>query len=318
MDEASIRLSVLAVALMLDRWLGEPDWLWSRLPHPVVLLGRIVAQADDGERRSRSAVFARGLLLIAVLALVAWAVGLTVDALAHVTGPLALLFECALVAILLAQRSLIEHVLAVEQGLERSVDEGRRALSMIVGRVTDQLDPSEVRRAALESLAENAADGIVAPVFWYLLGGLPGIVFYKAVNTADSMIGHRSERHEWLGKPAARLDDAMNWVPARLTALFFLALAGVREMRRRTATVVRDARRHRSPNAGWPEAAAAVALDLRFGGPRRYGTGMIDGAVLNAQGREQVSSADLRRGVVLFSRVCWLLFALAVLGFLVR
>ncbi|MEO1602222.1 MAG: CobD/CbiB family cobalamin biosynthesis protein, partial [Pseudomonadota bacterium] len=208
---------MLALALALDAAFGEPEALWRRVPHPVVLIGRAIsaleAWLNQGVWRRAKGVLGLVLLLMP-LGAGAWA--LSHPALYGVA-------EVALAAILLAQRSLVEHVGAVADGLDQGLVEGRQAVAMIVGRDPEQLDKAGVARAAIESAAENFSDGLVAPAFWFAVGGLPGIVLYKAVNTADSMIGHRTERYEAYGWAAARLDDLLNLVPARLSALLIAA-----------------------------------------------------------------------------------------------
>jgi adenosylcobinamide-phosphate synthase len=203
-------------------------------------------------------------------------------------------------AILLAQKSLVEHVRAVAIGLRTSLDEGRRAVSMIVGRDTAALDEAAIARAAVESAAENLSDGVVAPAFWFLIGGLPGIIFYKIINTADSMIGHRTERHGEFGWAAARLDDVLNWVPARLTALL-IAVVSLDASALRTAAT--DGPRHRSVNAGWPEAAMARVLGLALSGPRSYGGEMTTDPVLNPEGRRAATAGDIEAATRMLWRV---------------
>jgi adenosylcobinamide-phosphate synthase len=251
--------ALLAPALVLDAVLGEPGWLWNRLPHPAVLMGRAVAALEErlnrGSRRR-----AKGVLAVAVLVTGA---GLTGAAIAALPG--GGLIEILLAAVLLAQRSLVDHVRAVADALRLSVADARLMVARIVGRDTAAMQGPDIARAAIESAAENLSDGVVAPAFWFLLGGLPAMLVYKAVNTADSMIGHRTPRHERFGWAAARLDDLMNWMPARLTA----GLIGLTHGRWSPA-IRRDARLHRSPNAGWPEAAMAVVLDVALSGPRSY------------------------------------------------
>ncbi len=213
---------------------------------------------------------------------------------------------------LIAQRSLHDHVRAVEVALRESgLEAGRKAVSMIVGRNPDVLDEAGVARAAIESLAENFSDGIVAPTFWLTLAGLPGIAFYKASNTADSMIGHRTPRHEAFGWAAARLDDVLNLPASRLSALFIvLAAAVTRESARGAIRAVwRDASRHRSPNAGWPEAAMAGALGLQLAGPRIYGDALVDDAFMG-DGRRDATAADIGRALRLYHAACaaqWLM-----------
>lgn len=293
--------ALLSAALVLDAVMGEPRVVWDRLPHPAVLMGRVVGWCDrrfnQGERRRL-----KGALTILALSAAAIALGAGLAALPG--GPV---IEALGAAILLAQKSLVQHVAAVAVGLRASLDEGRRAVSMIVGRDVTALDEAGVARAAVESAAENLSDGVVAPAFWFVLGGLPGIIFYKIVNTADSMIGHRTDRHGAFGWAAARLDDVLNWIPARLTALLIALVrfdAGV------LATAVRDGPRHRSVNAGWPEAAAARALGLALSGPRSYGGERTSDPVLNPAGRRDATASDIDAAVALLWRV-WAVLLLA-------
>lgn len=259
--------SILTAALLLDAALGEPRTIWSRWPHPAVLMGRAVGWMDtrlnQGESRR-----ARGVLAMAALGLGAILLGNLIHALPDFG-----LIEVLVVAILLAQKSLVEHVRAVGDGLRMSIGEGRRAVARIVGRDTAAMDQPAIARAAIESAAENLSDGVIAPAFCYLLGGLPGLLLYKITNTADSMIGHRTPRHEAFGWAAARLDDLLNLIPARLTAALIALAHGRRDAAR---PILRDAPLHRSPNAGWPEAAMAVVLNTALSGPRSYNGQMRD------------------------------------------
>ncbi len=257
--------AMLALALLLDAALGEPRWLWSRLPHPAVLMGRAVGLLDrklntDGNRLGKGAI-ALALLMLGA-ALLGWGL-----------GSLGAWVQIPVAAILLAQRSLVQHVMAVADGLRVSMGDGRRAVAMIVSRDTAAMDASAVARSAIESAAENLSDGVIAPAFWFLVAGLPGLMVYKIVNTADSMIGYRTPRYERFGKPAARMDDVLNWIPARLTCLLIALPAGVIDAWR---GIVADARQHRSPNAGWPEAAMARAIGVALAGPRAYDGRMQD------------------------------------------
>jgi adenosylcobinamide-phosphate synthase len=220
-------------------------------------------------------------------------------------GPLA---ETLVIAILLAQRSLVQHVQAVANGLRTSLAEGRSAVSMIVSRDTSDMDGPGVTRSAIESAAENMSDGFVAPAFWALLFGLPGILVYKMVNTADSMIGYRNERYEQFGWASARLDDVLNLIPARLTGLLIAGLSGQMGKWR---GITQDARRHRSPNAGWPEAAMARALDVALAGPRSYDGQMQDLAWVNETGQKQSGPQDIDAAIALLWKT-WSAFALAV------
>jgi adenosylcobinamide-phosphate synthase len=299
---------LLLAALALDAAVGDPDWLWRRLPHPAVLMGRLVGRLDGRLNREADRPARRRLLgAAAVLLLLAIAGGLgaglaaAADALAWGWA-----LEAAAVAVLLAQRSLFEHVGRVAHGLARSLEEGRRAVATIVGRDPRTLDQAGVARAAVESAAENYSDGVVAPAFWYLALGLPGILAYKALNTADSMIGHRTAQHAAFGWAAARLDDLANLIPARLTALL-VAVAAVATHRRdggprrAFAAAWRDAGRHRSPNAGWPEAAAAGALGLALAGPRTYDGRRVDDPYMNPDGDPAAGPDDIRAAIRLMA-----------------
>ena len=284
---------LLLAALLIDAALGEPRWLWSRWPHPAVLMGRAVAALDRG-LNTGGLRRAKGALATAVLGLGALALGGLVAAL-----PLGPLWEVLAAAVLLAQKSLAEHVAAVAQGLRYGLAEGRRAVARIVGRDPATLDEAGVARAAIESAAENFSDGVAAPAFWFLLGGLPGVLLYKVTNTADSMIGYRTARHADFGWAAARFDDLLNWVPARLSAglialVFWSAPA--------LSVIGRDARLHRSPNAGWPEAAMAGVLGVALSGPRSYDGEMRDYPFVNPAGRRAIGAAEIDGAVAVLWR----------------
>ena len=274
--------ALLTLALLLDAALGEPRWLWTRFSHPAVLLGRLIALADT-RFNTGAARKARGILVMAALVLAMLLLGRVISALGWLP-------EVILAAILLAQRSLVDHVRAVGDGLRLSLGEGRRAVSMIVSRDTADMTEDAVTRSAIESAAENLSDGVVAPAFWFLVGGLPGILVYKAVNTADSMIGYRTARHEQFGWAAARLDDLLNWIPARLTAWL---IAATHHVLSHWPAIAADARLHRSPNAGWPEAAMARALGVAISGPRAYHGQMRDYPFVNAAGRRGLGPGDI-------------------------
>jgi adenosylcobinamide-phosphate synthase len=250
---------ILVLAMLLDAVMGEPRWLWSRFAHPAVLMGRAVGFLDRRLNHAQGSILmgaAALLLLMSGAGFIGWALSLL--------GGSA---QIIIVAILLAQRSLVQHVTLVADGLRVSLGDGRRAVSMIVSRDTAAMDQSAVARSAIESGAENLSDGIIAPAFWFLVGGLPGLMVYKIVNTADSMIGYRTPQYERFGKAAAYMDDAMNLVPARLTCILIAVPARVIATLREIAS---DAAQHRSPNAGWPEAAMARAIGVALAGPRAY------------------------------------------------
>jgi len=204
--------------------------------------------------------------------------------------PFGWLWEILVAAILIAQRSLIDHVKAVADSIRIDLSEGRAAVAMIVGRDTSEMDETAIARAAIESAGENFSDGVIAPAFWFALLGLPGILFYKVVNTADSMIGHRTPRHEAFGWAAAKLDDLLNWIPARLTAGLIALAHNTKEA---WAVARAEAPRHRSPNAGWPEAALARVLDVAVSGPRKYGGQLEDHPFVNAEGRRTFGACEI-------------------------
>ena len=278
----------LPFALLLDAILGEPDWLWRRLPHPAVLLGKLVGALDE-RLNTGTMRRARGVLAVVIFIMTAGAIGLVIAALPF--GPV---FEIIAAAILLAQRSLADHVTAVADGLDAGLADGRSAVAHIVGRDTAALDESGVARAAIESAAENFSDGIVAPAFWFLIAGLPGMLIYKAINTADSMIGYRTDRHREFGWAAAHLDDLVNLPASRLSAVLLAIGPG---MARALTVTWRDAALHRSPNAGWPEAAMAAQLGIALAGPRVYQGAATDDPFVHAEGRKDINASDVRAAV---------------------
>lgn len=320
----TVHLLVLFLALLLDRIVGDPDWLWrGKLPHPVVLFGKAISFADkrlnraelSPEVRKRNGVIALILLLAASIV-----AGLVIHGAARLLGPLGLLVEAVIASVLLAQKSLADHVQAVADGLRRDgLPGGRRAVSMIVGRDPDVLDEPAVCRAAIESLAENFSDGVVAPAFWFALFGLPGLFAYKMLNTADSMIGHKSEKYLHFGWASARSDDGANWLPARFSVLLIAAGAwagqGLAAARKAVGTALRDAGLHRSPNSGWPESAMAGALDIQLAGPRIYGGEKVSEPMLNGSGRAGLTATDITEAVTLFYAACTALTALVGLVF---
>jgi adenosylcobinamide-phosphate synthase len=299
------------VAVVLEAMVGYPNAVYRLIGHPVTWIGRVIAWCDQrwnsqtwsfGRRRLFGVVTLVLLLLLAILG------GMVLTALLGLLLPelLALLAGGLLASTLLAQRSLDSHVLAVARSLERNgVAGGRAAVAHIVGRDTRALDEAAVCRAAIESLAENFSDGVVAPLFWMAVAGLPGALTYKAVNTADSMIGHRTVRHEAFGWASARCDDLLNLPASRLSVLWLVLAATLlgRSPGGALATVRRDARHHRSPNAGWPEAAMAGALGIRLSGPRIYG-GVVAEERWVGDGRAELTAADIRRALGLYRAAC--------------
>jgi adenosylcobinamide-phosphate synthase len=306
----------MAVAMAVDALLGWPSWLFARIGHPVTWLGQLIAAIDSGWNREsdpptfRRAAGAVGALSVIVLAV---ALGWLLQSLLP-SGWIGIVLIGILTWPLVALRSLHDHVAAVAKPLlTGDIAAAREAVSRIVGRDPAALDEAGIARAAIESLAENASDGIVAPVFWGALLGLPGIFGYKAINTLDSMIGHRNERHEAFGWAAARIDDVANFIPARLTGFLFVLLAPHRS--EALVCMRRDARRHRSPNAGWPEAAMAGALGVRLSGPRIYHGSATDEPWLN-EGARDPHAADIGKGLTIYRRAMLLLAGLlAILAF---
>jgi adenosylcobinamide-phosphate synthase len=296
---AAQTLFVLVGALALEAAFGYPDWLFQRIGHPVSWMGRLITFLDrrynqddeSASARRRKGVFSLCILIV-VVGVIAWALEQVFD---HV--PLGGFFIALLTSTLIASRSLYSHVAAVARALDKyGLDDARQAVSRIVGRNPQMLDAHGVARAAIESLAENASDGVVAPVFWFAIFGLPGIVVYKAINTADSMIGHRTPRYDAFGWAAARLDDFVNLPASRLTALL-IAAASVfmpgASAANTLETVSRDASKHRSPNAGWPESAIAGALLLKLNGPKVYGETRVEDAYMG-DGRREATAGDIR------------------------
>jgi len=307
------------LALLAEAAVGYPDRLFRAVGHPVTWIGRLIAALDRALNDPAQSPARRKAGGVVALAVIVAASGVPAWAVATLLGSGAGLVATALLASsLLAQRSLGQHVGAVAEALETGgLDAGRKAVSRIVGRDPETLDEAAVCRAAIESLSENFSDGVVAPAFWLAAAGLPGAAVYKAVNTADSMIGHRTPRHRAFGGAAARLDDLVNLPASRLTALLIVAACPlVRGASARNAwrAVRRDARHHRSPNAGWPEAAMAGALGLALAGPRSYGGVVVDDAFMGEGGRREATPADIRRALALYRMADALLIGLMGLG----
>jgi adenosylcobinamide-phosphate synthase len=304
-------LYVVVAALAFDAFIGDPDWLWRRLPHPVALVGALIGFLDRKLNRDKRSPMHRKLAGVSVMILL-----LAVSAVSGFLIELALrqiafghLLDGLIASTLIAQRSLYQHVAQVRAAFaDGGLSEARRAVSMIVGRDPDRLDEAGVSRAAIESCAESFSDGVVAPAFWLALLGLPGLIAYKAINTADSIIGHLSPRYQSFGWAAARLDDLVNLIPARLSGFLVAMVAPVAGGSTIAALKVmwRDAGKHRSPNAGWPESATAGALGLALAGPRRYGERVVDDAFLNAEARKDATPGEIGRALNLLIAACLL------------
>lgn len=294
-------LASLLVALLLDAVLGDPDWLWRRIPHPVAWFGALIGGLDKLLNVSRIGAgnYLSGVLLILVLTGVAVAAGLGMRWVSaqSLAGSAAMILAAS---VLLAQKSLYGHVAAVADALDGpDLQPPRQAVSRIVGRDPEQLDRTGIARAAIESTAENLSDGVIAPAFWFAIAGFPGLLVYKAVNTADSMIGHRNETYRAFGWAAARFDDLLNIIPARITAVLLALCAPVvgGSVTRTLGGALREARWHHSPNAGWPEAATAYALGISLAGPRHYDSVKVDAPHFNADGRAVADESDIRRAL---------------------
>jgi adenosylcobinamide-phosphate synthase len=311
-------LFAVVFVFALDLLMGDPLWIFARIPHPIVLIGNLIAAIETrlnqptftaGIRFTLGSLTAMAVISIVVLV----AVGLT---LICQTIPMGGLIYVILAATLIAYRGLYDGVQAVHKGLNSSLDDGRSAVSHIVGRDPASLDEAGVARAAIESLSENFSDGTIAPLFWFICLGLPGLAFYKAVNTLDSMIGHRNDRYEYFGKFAARLDDIVNFIPARLTGLLIVCASAIlprMSFNEAVSCMLRDAKGHKSVNAGWQEAAVAGALGISLAGPRSYGGTITEDIWMNPVGRKDATAADINRALILY-RTCGLILILLFLG----
>lgn len=289
----------LVFAMLLDAIFGEPRFLWDRLPHPAVLMGRLVAFLDrtlnmGNDRKSK------GVLALAILCFSAAVLG-------SVLSQLGWVIEIIVAAILLAQKSLVDHVKAVATGLRISIAQGRFAVSMIVSRDTKDMTESQIARAAIESAAENFSDGVIAPAFWFLIGGLPAMFVYKFVNTADSMIGYKTKKYLEFGWASARFDDVLNWIPARISMLLIVAFA---KQPINLKAIISEAKQHKSPNAGWPEAAMARAIDVALAGPRSYDGKLQQLPWVNETGRQSITANDVDSATLILWRawnLAWVL-----------
>jgi adenosylcobinamide-phosphate synthase len=305
LDALADNLALAALGLAIEAAFGYPRALLGAIGHPVVWIGALIARLDRALNREAAPPALRrlaGVGALMALVLIAFAGGAAIET-ACLSLPFGIIPLAILTSSLYAQRSLDEHVADVAAALETSLEHGRASVGRIVGRDVTRLDEAGVARAAIESLAENFSDGVVGPALFTILLGLPGALIYKAVNTADSMIGHRTMRHEAFGWASARLDDVLNLPAARLSALLIAlgaAMTGA-SFQAALTTCGRDARAHASPNAGWPEAAMAGALGLRLGGSRAYGARTVEGVWLGS-GRSEASAADILAALRIYRR----------------
>jgi len=348
-------LTLLLLALTLDAVIGDPDWLWRRLPHPVVLFGKLIEFVDRIGNQPHFSLSKRrihGFMAIFSLILLAALIGWLLSWICQQFGAVGMVIEAVIASLFLAQKSLALHVEAVyrafeqdgieqfpksvqrfsdkncgkNKGLEQerdseiahsALEQARHEVSKIVGRAPEQLDEAGICRAAIESLSENSSDGVIAPALWFLLAGLPGILAYKMLNTADSMIGHKNDRYGAFGTCAARMDDVANYLPARITALLTVIAAllclNIHAAKAAMLISLRDAKKHNSPNAGWPESAYAGALNISLAGPRLYGTQQLDAPFQNENGHAP-RPIDIKRALSLFWSSLAVFFAILLLS----
>lgn len=306
---------VALMALVLDYLIGDPDWLWSKIRHPVAVFGAAIKFFETRLNRQSLKPSSRklnGCFAILALLILTFVVGFYIHIFFLKLNFLGVILEALVASIFIAQKSLVDHVQNVAKAFQQhSLQQARKAVSMIVGRETENLDEGAVSRAAIESLAENSSDGVVAPIFWYLVLGLPGLVCYKMLNTADSMIGYKNARFKDFGWASARLDDIANFIPARLTVLIIIitlrVFSGKSSAINAFNVVARDARFHHSPNAGFPECAFAGGLGIRLLGPRIYDGTLVEEPFQNSNGKDALP-ADIDRSIKLFKQSMAVLF----------
>ena len=284
-----IKAISLLIGWLLDLVLGDPSWL----PHPVVGFGKMIAFGERHLNKGNHRMLKGAIMSIFLIVLVFTIIWLIENQLSIIHYTLSIIFDVILIFYCLAGTTLIREVREVFCAVDRSLDEGRKQVARIVGRDTSQLSAQEIRTAALETLAENLSDGVIAPLFWLVIGGVPAMVAYKMVNTLDSMIGYRTERYKDFGCWAAHIDDVANYIPARITALLMVIAAGKPQL---LGFVWRNGRNHASPNSGYPEAALAGILDCRFGGPHYYFGELFDKPYIGENARE-LTTADMQKAV---------------------
>jgi len=303
------------LALLIELTIGYPNWLSRSIGHPVTWMGCLISWFDRRLNRDSDAPETRrraGAVTVLALLVIVGAVSIVIE-LSLIVLPFGILAAALVASTLLAQRSLFVHIADVADALEEgNINAAREAVARVVGRDTTDLDEAGIARAAIESLAENFSDGVVAPSLWMIVAGLPGAAFYKAINTADSMIGHRNERYRDFGQTAAKLDDFVNLPSSRLSAFLIVASAYVTRGASASSSwkaMRRDAWRHASPNAGYPEAAMAGALGFALGGPRSYEGVEHDGAWMG-DGRSDLNAHDIHDALRLYTSADGLLIAI--------
>ena len=291
-------LQILLFALVLDYVVGDPQKLWRKLPHPAVLMGKMVS-LFDAHLNNGSVLKIKGIASTILLSFSAIFIGWFIKWLPDFN-----ILELISVTILLAHNSLIKHVKDVSDSLNQSLSAGRKAVACIVGRETKDLDESNVSRAAVESAAENFSDAVIAPAFWYIIFGLPGLILYKMTNTADSMVGYRTEKYLQYGFGAAKLDDLLNLIPSRICGILMCI---VYRSQHSFGIMIKDAKLHSSPNAGWPESAMAALLNVALSGPRIYNGKLTNDPFLNSAGRHNMTSNDIKEAIMVLNR-SWFAF----------
>jgi len=295
-------IQILLIALILDYLIGDPNKVWSKIPHPAVIMGKLISWFDYNFNFGSALKF-KGIFAIFSLSIMACLIGQFIHLLPDYG-----LIELLITTILLAHNSLVKHVKDVLIGLNNSLNEGRNAVACIVGRQTKNLDESNVSRAAVESAAENFSDAVIAPIFWYLLLGLPGLFLYKMTNTADSMIGYKSEKYLLFGFGAAKFDDLMNWIPSRICGTLMCAAYLSKS---NFLIMLKDAKLHASPNAGWPEAAMASILNVALAGPRSYHGKLTHYEFINSSGRHDMDRTNINDALKVLNR-SWLILIIIV------
>ncbi|MDR1707807.1 MAG: adenosylcobinamide-phosphate synthase CbiB [Prevotella sp.] len=315
MDIALFIVLPVLIGWLLDRILGDPIWL----PHPVVLFGKIIAWGEEKLNKGNSRMFKGGFFSLFLILLTFVITGVAVYFLYRVNFWLAIVFNSVIVFYCLAGKTLADEVKDVFLAVDRSVEDGRKQVARIVGRDTSGLSPQQIRTAALETLSENLSDGVIAPLFWYMLLGAAGMMAYKMINTFDSMIGYKSERYRQFGCWAARIDDAANYIPARLTATLMILSKGDLTI---FSFVKKYGRQHASPNSGYPESALAGILNCRFGGPNIYFGNVVNKPYIGNNDR-QIMTSDMRMAIGINMKsemlmLILLIFVWSVVCFIIR
>lgn len=307
---------ILLAAAVLDIALGDQTYLFKYVSHPIVYIGRVIDFYDksfNNWKLGKNRLIFRGYMVLITLFLMGLLIGIGLEFLFSLS-PFLLPLKIFVISIFLAIRSLYTHVKDVYTALNQGLLQAKAAVAKIVGRDVTKLTEISITRAAIESLAENLSDAVIAPIFWYMVGGLPGLIAYKVINTADSMIGHKSFEYIHFGRAVALSDDILNYVPARITAGLFLIMGflggGTAKVKAIWQCLWQDAVRHASPNAGWPEASMAMIMDVALGGPRLYGNEKLDGIWLNKAGRNVLHRADIKQALKFYVMALILLFIL--------